>query len=107
MNWDEVHSWDFRPWHADDDDEEAKKWELLRKARIPEAEFKDVEYTPKEGARLFNTFRKTGLQVIVKMVSIELTPEKPDFPAGGWHVRCRQFQLRKSFTDVFDRSKAR
>ncbi|KAI9162821.1 hypothetical protein HJFPF1_04414 [Paramyrothecium foliicola] len=26
------------------------------------------------------------LQVIVKMASIELTPEMPDFPAGNWHV---------------------
>jgi len=27
-----------------------------------------------------------GLQVIVKMASIELTPEKPEFPVGSWHV---------------------
>ncbi|ROW11546.1 hypothetical protein VMCG_01299 [Cytospora schulzeri] len=26
------------------------------------------------------------LQVIVKMASIELTPENPEFPAGGWHI---------------------
>lgn len=26
------------------------------------------------------------LQVIVKMASIELTPEHPEFPAGGWHI---------------------
>ncbi|KAL5381627.1 hypothetical protein DPSP01_007075 [Paraphaeosphaeria sporulosa] len=86
VNWDEVHSWEFRPVYADDDDEEAKKWELLRKARIPEAEFKDVEYRRKEGTRLSDNFRETGLQIIVKMVSIELTPEKPDFPVGSWHV---------------------
>ncbi|KAL1612138.1 hypothetical protein SLS60_000361 [Paraconiothyrium brasiliense] len=85
VNSDEVHSWGFQPFHADDDDEE-RKWELLRKARIPEVEYEDVEYAPKDGARLFDKFRGTGLQVIVKMVSIELTPEKPDFPAGGWHV---------------------
>lgn len=82
-----MHSWGFYTWHADDDDEEAKKWELLRKARIPEVEFEDVVYTPLEGRRLINKFREIGLQVIVKMASIELTPEKPDFPIGSWHVR--------------------
>ncbi|KAF2450829.1 hypothetical protein P171DRAFT_378205, partial [Karstenula rhodostoma CBS 690.94] len=86
VNWDEVHSWEFRPCHADEDDDEEMKWELLRKARIPEVEFEDVGYTPKEGTRLFDKFHETGLQVIVKMVSIELTPEKPDFPIGSWHV---------------------
>lgn len=30
--------------------------------------------------------RFKDLQVIVKMASIELTPDKPTFPAGGWHV---------------------
>lgn len=30
--------------------------------------------------------RFDGLQIIVKMSSIELTPEKPSFPPGGWHV---------------------
>ncbi|KAJ4357142.1 uncharacterized protein N0V89_001717 [Didymosphaeria variabile] len=84
VNWDEVRLRDFPTRHADDDNE--LKWILLRKARMPEAEYKDVEHAPKEGTRLFDKFRDIGLQVIVKMVSIELTPEKPDFPAGGWHV---------------------
>ncbi|KAF2634557.1 hypothetical protein P280DRAFT_364462, partial [Massarina eburnea CBS 473.64] len=26
------------------------------------------------------------LQIIFKMATIELTPEKPEFPTGGWHV---------------------
>ena len=87
VNWDE-YSDDFLYRHVDsyNDNEEEKKWRLLRKARIPEAEFTDVDYTPPEAESLFNRFRETGLQVIVKMVSIELTPEKPDFPAGSWHV---------------------
>lgn len=87
VNWDE-YSNDFLHRHVDsyDNSEEERKWRLLRKARIPEAQFSDVDYTPPESESLFNTFRETGLQVIVKMVSIELTPEKPDFPAGSWHV---------------------
>ncbi|KAJ3032479.1 hypothetical protein HDV00_007444 [Rhizophlyctis rosea] len=27
-----------------------------------------------------------NLQVIVKLANIHLTPEKPDYPGGGWHV---------------------
>lgn len=39
-----------------------------------------------QGQRLFDKFRDAGLQIIVKMASIELTPEKPHFPHGSWHV---------------------
>lgn len=49
-------------------------------------EFEDIEYAQRDTARLAHKFNKSGLQVIVKMVSIELTPEKPEFPAGEWHV---------------------
>jgi hypothetical protein len=62
------------------------KWKVLRKAKFPDLTTDDVTYTPKEDRRLFERFRDSGLQVIVKLASIELTPEKPEFPAGGWHV---------------------
>jgi hypothetical protein len=63
------------------------KWKAIRKARLPEPPpFDNIDYAPKEGERLVERFRESGLQIIVKMASIELTPEKPDFPAGGWHV---------------------
>jgi len=68
------------------DDETTKKWELLRKPRIPEVPFQKISYTPSEHMKLLNKFKESGLQIIVKLASIELTPEKPDFPAGGWHV---------------------
>ncbi|KAF2016728.1 hypothetical protein BU24DRAFT_392045 [Aaosphaeria arxii CBS 175.79] len=64
------------------------KWEKLRKPVMPEpvsSELK-VDYMPKEGAGLIDLFSVGGLQVIVKMVSIELTPEKPPFPADEWHI---------------------
>lgn len=32
-------------------------------------------------------FEASGLQVIVKMISIELTPEQPERSAGGWHIK--------------------
>ncbi|KAL1643050.1 hypothetical protein SLS58_005019 [Diplodia intermedia] len=30
--------------------------------------------------------RQQGLQVIVKLANIHLTPDKPDYPGGSWHV---------------------
>jgi hypothetical protein len=63
------------------------KWKAIRKARLPEpSPFSDIDYAPKEGECLVERFCESGLQIIVKMASIELTPDKPDFPAGGWHV---------------------
>ena len=31
-------------------------------------------------------FTKRGLQVIVKLANIHLTPEKPEYGGGTWHV---------------------
>ncbi|CEJ53750.1 hypothetical protein PMG11_00094 [Penicillium brasilianum] len=31
-------------------------------------------------------FSKEGLQVIVKLANIELTPEKPEYAGGSWHI---------------------
>jgi hypothetical protein len=59
---------------------------MFRKPVIPEASFMDVDYAPLPGERLVDKFQKSGLQIIVKMASIELTPEQPEFPLGGWHV---------------------
>jgi hypothetical protein len=84
VNWEEVSDRiDYEPeW----DDETEKKWELLRKPVIPETSFEEVDDTPPAESRLAEKFAKSGLQVIVKIASTELTPEKPEFPVGGWHV---------------------
>lgn len=71
----------------DEEEKNGVKWEILRIPRIPEVPLEIIgSYAPEEDTKLCNKFRDSGLQVIVKMASIELTPEKPDFPAGGWHV---------------------
>ncbi|KAH7128294.1 hypothetical protein B0J11DRAFT_266921 [Dendryphion nanum] len=68
-------------------DLESFKWQKLRKPVIPEPEPYDLEeYAPQEGKCLIDRFKESGLQIIVKIASIELTPEKPEFAAGGWHV---------------------
>ncbi|KAK0742613.1 hypothetical protein B0T18DRAFT_167361 [Schizothecium vesticola] len=46
----------------------------------------EVNYTVDPGKPLGQKFKDSGLQIMVKMASIELTPEKPEFPPGGWHV---------------------
>jgi hypothetical protein len=62
------------------------KWKSVRKPRMYAVPFSDISYTPQPGKRLADRFRDSGLQIIVKMASIELTPEKPEFPMGGWHI---------------------
>ncbi|KAF2490543.1 hypothetical protein BU16DRAFT_470413 [Lophium mytilinum] len=84
VKWDDIEGrHEFNPEY---DDETDSKWHLLRKPLIPEPSFKEVDYTPEPEQRLVNKFGDSGLQVIVKMASIELTPEKPEFPTGGWHI---------------------
>ncbi|KAK4151114.1 hypothetical protein C8A00DRAFT_36248 [Chaetomidium leptoderma] len=45
-----------------------------------------VRYAIDPGQTLREQFEESGLQIIVKMASIELTPENPEFAPGGWHV---------------------
>jgi hypothetical protein len=40
------------------------------------------------------------IQVIVKLANIVLTPEKPEYPGGIWHVEGRQSSKRVLFIDV-------
>ncbi|KAI0453530.1 hypothetical protein F5B21DRAFT_479023 [Xylaria acuta] len=73
--------------YDDESDEEwmQEKWEKVRRPVVPEPKpFEEVDYSPPH--RLFQRFKDTGLQIIVKMVSIELTPKKPSYAAGSWHV---------------------
>ncbi|KLO91927.1 Uncharacterized protein LW93_14823 [Fusarium fujikuroi] len=46
----------------------------------------DVDDETMAEQSLREKFKKEGLQIIVKMASVELTPEKLEFPAGSWHV---------------------
>jgi hypothetical protein len=41
---------------------------------------------PKKTVDLKRDYAHRGLQVIVKLANIELTPEKPDYEGGTWHV---------------------
>lgn len=88
------------------EDELEKKWRILRTPVLRDPEpFQKVEYDP-SSVRDTNSinspldlmkpipnirglrerFEAQGLQIYVKMASIELTPEKFEFPAGSWHI---------------------
>ncbi|KAH6627525.1 hypothetical protein F5144DRAFT_652147 [Chaetomium tenue] len=61
------------------------KWGSLRDPVLMEPlDFEPYTYTVEQ--RFRERFKETGLQVIVKMASIELTPEKPKFPKGHWQI---------------------
>ena len=74
-----------RPSTLDDDD----WWRQNRVLKHPEpGEFQPLEryeYAPPP-VDLRRDFLDTGLQVIVKLANIELTPEKPKYEGGSWHI---------------------
>ncbi|EGS22564.1 uncharacterized protein CTHT_0021120 [Thermochaetoides thermophila DSM 1495] len=75
------------------------KWKKLREPKLPEPEeFRPPNFSA--GSDLRKQYKNSGLQITVKMVSIELTPEISEFEEGGWHVA----QLPKR-TDVSRRVK--
>ena len=50
----------------------------------PEEEFQPRQ--PPSSLDLKTEFCQRGLQVIIKLANIQLTPEKPDYDGGTWHV---------------------
>lgn len=65
----------------EEEEDAEEEWKEIRKPVIPEPFFQDIDYSIK--LRLAHQFHESGLQIIIKMASIELTPEKPEFPAGS------------------------
>ena len=49
-------------------------------------DFEAYQWLVDDEVNLRKQFREQGLQVIVKLASIELTPEKPTYEGGSWHV---------------------
>ncbi|KAK3899199.1 hypothetical protein C8A05DRAFT_37207 [Staphylotrichum tortipilum] len=73
----------------EEEDEISERWDETREPihpAIPPFSPDQVKYDVDPSKALHKRFNQEGLQVIVKMASIELTPEKPEFSPGGWHV---------------------
>ncbi|KAE8385357.1 hypothetical protein BDV23DRAFT_190874 [Aspergillus alliaceus] len=76
----------------DNDDEFHERYEEWLSSRPigkpePIGDFKskgEVKYP--DPVRLRQQFRAQGLQVIVKLANIELTPDKPLYDGGSWHI---------------------
>ena len=43
-------------------------------------------FDQQKGVNLNEYYSSTGLQIIVKLANIELTPAKPSYAGGAWHV---------------------
>jgi hypothetical protein len=68
-----------RAWEEAQDD-----WWANRRPVIPDAPAYTPPELPDESARV--DLRGRRLQVVVKLATIHLTPEKPEYPGGSWHV---------------------
>ncbi|KAF8330212.1 hypothetical protein F5887DRAFT_97981 [Amanita rubescens] len=71
----------------------AGRFELLPVLACIQAHFDNVEaastYSTELGEGMVDLkkyFGKEGLQIIVKLANIHLTPEKPEYDGGTWHV---------------------
>ncbi|MER7204019.1 hypothetical protein CG723_39020 [Streptomyces sp. CB01635] len=69
----------LRAWEEAQDD-----WWENRRPAIPDAPAFTPPELPHESARV--DLRGRRLQVIVKLATIHLTPDKPEYPGGSWHV---------------------
>ncbi|PYI25848.1 hypothetical protein BP00DRAFT_430851 [Aspergillus indologenus CBS 114.80] len=91
------HSIPEPEWEADREDEEGweddfhqrtNEWWRTRPIKFPEPRptFVPPEVSYEGPMNLREQFRETGLQVIVKLANIELTPERPTYEGGSWHI---------------------
>ncbi|MFF8670178.1 DUF4246 domain-containing protein [Streptomyces sp. NPDC015242] len=76
---DETYTEAVRAWEAAQDD-----WWENRRPVVPDAPAFTPPELPDASARV--GLRGRRLQVIVKLATIHLTPEKPEYPGGSWHV---------------------
>jgi hypothetical protein len=81
--------------NEDDYLERLQDWEFdIRKTVLPEPEKFRPRFAPGSALDLKKEFGQRGLQVIVKLANIHLTPEKPTYDGGTWHVEGQLVRLR-------------
>ncbi|MGW4685020.1 DUF4246 domain-containing protein [Streptomyces sp. NPDC004244] len=76
---DEAYAEARRAWARAHDD-----WWENRRPVVPDAPAFTPPEVPDAAARV--DLRGSRLQVIVKLATIHLTPDKPEYPGGSWHV---------------------
>jgi hypothetical protein len=65
-------------------DELLEAWYSSRKIILPEPG--DFKIRDIQKAEFSKHFPEGKIQVIVKLANIELTPEKPEYEGGTWHI---------------------
>lgn len=88
---------------GEEDEEGYEAWEANRVIKQPEPQgdfqpLKRDHYKWGEQLSLRELFREKGLQIIVKLANIELTPDKPRYEGGTWHVEGQLVSLPCSTT---------
>lgn len=90
------------PTQGEDEDENVywdryEVWQAARQIELPEPcvdSFKPPNQLPPEDrVDLHEDFKDSGLQVIVKLANIELTPENPEYEGGSWHMEGQLVSL--------------
>jgi hypothetical protein len=83
----------------EDDDEFCEKhWEWQRSQPVKRPEpGKFVPHPFYNQISLRKEYAERGLQVIVKLANIELTPEKPEYEGGSWHIEGQLVSLSLLF----------
>ena len=73
----------------EEEDDEEEPWEVILPDPDPFDAANHKLPTPPDFKQLYGEKGRT-LQVIVKLANIELTPEKPRYEGGTWHVEGKQ-----------------
>ncbi len=76
---------DFQCSLDEDDPQYDDRYQSWRESREPQQPRAPEFVAPDPPTRMVD-LRGRNLQVIVKLANIELTPEKPKYPGGVWHV---------------------
>ncbi|KAJ6013642.1 hypothetical protein N7540_008233, partial [Penicillium herquei] len=63
-----------------------EEWEKTQPIQQPEPRAFEASAREIEEFDIQKLFGATGLQVIVKLANVELTPEKPEYGGGSWHI---------------------
>lgn len=98
-------SYDSPPEYPSDDepdweayDQARRAWDESRQVELPEPK-NSFSPTPVT-VDLCDKFGERGLQVIVKLANIELTPEKPNYEGGTWHVEGQMVRTSNIITST-------
>lgn len=91
--------------HDEDEDdfmERREEWiEKNKKLMLPDMECPSKPVREPKKLSLCEQYGKHGLlEVTIKLANIELTPEKPKYPGGVWHVKGQMVSVMPSESSI-------